>query len=208
MLLSYSELIEIVNFDPPVIMNVKPRHINASSIDVTLGNIILVELPKNSKNSPHRVSLKSRQSIPMRRLDITGKKFMLTPGQFILAHTQQSFNMPNYLSADFKLKSSAARIGLEHLKAGWCDPGWTGSVLTLELKNMTQNTTIVLEEGDEIGQVVFYNHSEVPEDKSYSRRGRYNGDLEASGPKGSPKRERHEKQAEDSQIQCKAVDAS
>lgn len=186
MLLSHDELLEIINCDPPVISNVKASMINSSSIDLTLGKIILVELPKREKSTPHRVVLKSRKPLPMRRLDITGKQFLLTPGQFILAHTQQVFNMPNYLSAEYKLKSSMARIGLEHCTAGWVDAGFTGSVLTLEMKNMTQNSTIVLQEGDLIGQICFFKHSEVPEEKSYTKRGRYNGDLEATGPRKWP----------------------
>lgn len=186
MLLSHNELVELLKSDPPVISNVKESMINSSSIDLTLGKVVLVELPKREKSTPHRVSLKSRKPLPMRRLDITGKQFLLQPGQFILAHTQQVFNLPNYMSAEYKLKSSMARIGLEHCTAGWCDAGWVGSVLTLELKNMTQNSTIVLQVGDLIGQICFFMHSEVPEEKSYTNRGRYNGDVECTGPRKWP----------------------
>lgn len=183
MLLSHDELLELIKSDPPVITNVKPEMVNTSSIDLTLGHIVLVETPKKDKSQPHRVTLKSRKPIPMRRLDITDSQFMLTPGQFILAMTEQVFNVPNYLSAEYKLKSSMARIGLNHLNAGWVDAGFTGSVLTLELKNMTQNTTIILQPGDFIGQIVFFNHSEINEKDSYTKRGRYNGDLETQGPR-------------------------
>jgi dCTP deaminase len=112
-----------------------------------------------------------------------GETFCLAPGNFVLAHTQQIFNLPDYISAEYKLKSSMARIGLEHLNAGWCDPGWHGSSLTLELKNMLQNHTIVLQPGDRIGQVVFFKHDRVRRDKSYATVGRYNGDRYASGIK-------------------------
>jgi deoxycytidine triphosphate deaminase len=75
------------------------------------------------------------------------------------------------------------RIGLDHANAGWADPGWTGSVLTLELKNLTQETPIRLRPGDPIGQMVFFSCTSVPEDKSYAVRGRYNGDTSVSGIK-------------------------
>jgi dCTP deaminase len=76
-----------------------------------------------------------------------------------------------------------ARIGLEHLNAGWCDAGWNNSVLTLELKNMTQYHTIMLQKGDKIGQMVFFEHEPVPHERSYAVRGRYNNDSTVSGVK-------------------------
>jgi len=56
-------------------------------------------------------------------------------------------------------------------------------VLTLELKNMTQFHNICLEKDVKIGQIVFFKHTPVPQDKSYSIRGRYNGDKSVSGAK-------------------------
>ena len=51
--------------------------------------------------------------------------FMLQSGSFAwLRH--DSFNLPNDISCQFVLKSSRAQSGLNHLLAGWCDPGWHG----------------------------------------------------------------------------------
>ena len=61
---------------------------------------------------------------------------MLQSGEFCLAETLELFNLPDDISCQFVLKSSRARSGLNHLLAGWCDPGWHGSKLTLDaLKN-------------------------------------------------------------------------
>ena len=76
-----------------------------------------------------------------------------------------------------------ARIGLEHMNAGWCDAGWNGSVLTLELKNMTKHHAIRIRPGDPIGQMVFFKHEPVPTEASYASKGRYNGDSSVSGIK-------------------------
>jgi deoxycytidine triphosphate deaminase len=76
-----------------------------------------------------------------------------------------------------------ARIGLEHLHAGHCDPGWNGSVLTLELVNLTQFHSIRIRPGDAIGQMIFYKVEEVSKEQSYSTVGRYNGDKSVSGIK-------------------------
>lgn len=107
----------------------------------------------------------------------------MSPGNFILTQSREVFHLPDTISAEYKLKSSMARIGLEHLNAGWCDAGWNGSVLTLELKNMTEAHSILLQEGDAIGQIVFFKHAPVPEDKSYAARGRYNNDKTVMGAK-------------------------
>ena len=55
----------------------------------------------------------------------------LAPGAVALAATRQKFFLPDNVSAEFKLKSSSARRFLEHMNAGWCDPWWHGSALTL-----------------------------------------------------------------------------
>ncbi len=184
-LLSYNNLCQLV--DQRVITNVEHDQINATSIDLTLGPTLLIEDKPSGRGTVAGVSLISlRDRTPLyvrpHNLDTDGPYYLL-PGQFILASSAQVFNLPRNISAEYKLKSSMARIGLEHLNAGWCDAGWHGSVLTLELKNMTQHHAIRLQLGDRIGQVVFFMHDEVPADRSYAARGRYNGDTTVSGIK-------------------------
>ena len=165
MLLSYTELCELV--DRGVITNVKPEMINATSIDVTLGSNWILESVVDDVRSYN-----SRYSPLDRKLEQGA--FFICPGQVVLAETQQVFNLPLDISCEFKLKSSAARFGLDHALAGWCDAGWNGSVLTLEIRNSLQYNTIQLCEGDAIGQMVFFRHAPVPYEKSYAARGRYN----------------------------------
>lgn len=179
-LLSYNRLCELVA--QGVITGVKHDQINAASIDLTLGRNVLVESPH--PNGVTTVTLRQRTPLFLRPHTLwDGNSITLSPGQFILAQSEQTFNLPDNISAEYKLKSSMARIGLEHLNAGWCDAGWNGSVLTLELKNMTRYHNIVLHEGDGIGQVVFFEHDPVPADRSYAARGRYNHDTTVSGIK-------------------------
>lgn len=175
-LLAYNELCELV--EQGVITNVKPEQINSSSIDLTLGKKLMLE---KYFDFPPVLNLKQRHPLTSVEWDMQVRgPCLLHPGEFILAHSEQVFNLPPNISAEYKLKSSMARIGLEHLNAGWCDAGWHGSVLTLELKNMTHNHIIELEESVGIGQVVFFRHEPVPKDKSYATRGRYNNDLTVS----------------------------
>lgn len=157
--------------------------INAASIDIRLGRYILAEDTDAELLSP-RVSLTKREGMRHTVHDLRDGPFNILPGQFILAQSVEVFNLPNYIAAEYKLKSSMARIGLEHLNAGWCDPGWHGSVLTLELKNVTQDHTIIINEGDRIGQVIFRRCTEVPSDFSYATLGSYNNDKTVTGAKG------------------------
>ena len=192
MLLSHDEIEDLL--DREVIEYSEPELINASSLDIRLGTKILVERPKNCQGLPahehaelNRVTLRDRDQIFMVEHDL--KKdgpFILYPGEFILAHSHEAFNLPNDISAEYMLKSSMARIGLEHLKAGWCDAGWHDSVLTLELKNVTRFHEITLHHLDKIGQIKFFRHRPVRDEHSYATRGRYNGDRSVSGAKLDP----------------------
>lgn len=136
--------------------------LNPASLDVLLGDHLMVE----SIYSPELV----REDISHRTED---DPFMLQPGEFCLAQTVELFNLPDDISAQFVLKSSRARSGLNHLLAGWCDPGWHGSRLTLELKNERLHHPIALFPGLKVGQLVFHLMSEVPL-KSYRLTGHYN----------------------------------
>jgi dCTP deaminase len=104
----------------------------------------------------------------------------MLPGEFILAHTMETFNLPDNICAEFKLKSSGARTGLENALATWCDCGWNGSTLTLELKNLLRYNSLRLTPGMYIGQMIFYKVTEVPKDRSYATIGRYNNDKSVS----------------------------
>lgn len=178
-LLSYTELCELV--ERGVITDVPHEHINAASIDVRLDNDILIERASN-----RIVSLRDRHNLLMESYPIGTGGYRLDPGEFILAHTVEKFNLPDDICAEFKLKSSVARIGCAHLLAGHCDPGWHGSALTLELQNVTRHHAILLNTGDRIGQMLFYRITPVPADRSYAVRGRYNNDPSVQQAKTNP----------------------
>lgn len=187
-LLSYNQILDLL--EDGVVENSKPEHVNSASLDLTLGRYILVETMNSQLNGymPHILSLAQRDPLNTRKIDLRAHgHYHLKPGEFILAQTQEVFNLPADISSEYKLKSSMARIGLEHLNAGWCDSGWNGSVLTLELRNMTTYHEIELKQGDKIGQMVFFKHLPVPIAASYANRGTYNKDKEVSGAKAECK---------------------
>lgn len=145
--------------------------LNPASIDVRLGDTLLIESAEGPM-VPYPLGQRTMED-----------PYLLVPGQFVLGQTLESFNVPDNLNGQFILKSSRAREGLEHLLAGYIDPGFHGSVLTLELKNARQLHAIPLWPGMRIGQIVFSEMSEVPS-LSYRLTGRYNNDPTVMESKG------------------------
>lgn len=168
-LLAYTELLEIVQ--DGIISPCLPSQINGTSIDVSLGEAILIENSSGNRT----VSYKDRDTLSMRQHNLRNKPYKLCPGEFILAHTIEVLNLPLDLSAEYMMKSSMGRIGLNHATAGWIDAGFSGSI-TLELYNSSRYHAIELSYGDPIGQLVFLRHVPVPYEMSYRKRGRYQGD--------------------------------
>lgn len=179
-LLSYMELCELVERG---VINAPMANVNAASIDITLGDKLLVECLHVAHHYP-KVDLANKDSLTFTEVFIGEHGYMLEPGEFVLGQSCEVFNMPNTLAAEYKLKSSLARCGLQHLLAGWADPGWNGSVLTLELHNITKSHDLLLRPGMKIGQMVFWRCAEVPADKSYASVGQYNGDRTVQHSKG------------------------
>lgn len=95
-----------------------PGLINPASIDLRIGETI-------------RYAVNDRWSD---ETEIRPEGELIRPGELILAHTLERVMLPGSLTGMLFLKSSAARMGFEHLQAGYIDPGFEGQ-LTLEIVN-------------------------------------------------------------------------
>lgn len=175
---TYSDLVGLVELG--MIYPVDPQHIGPSSVDVHLGETVWTEDARPGEV----VDLMAKQNIAMSKITMGSDGFQLRPGQFILAETRESFFLPTDISGEFRLRSSIARNALDQSLAVWCDPGWHGSRLTMELKNISEHHTLLLRPGLRIGQMIFFKGRRVPGAQSYSTRGRYNNDQEATPSKG------------------------
>ena len=178
MLLSYIKLMSLVNKG---VIKAPIENINGASIDITLGDTIYIEVDPNKYVE---VDLLNKQTPYMQEIKLTEYGYSLLPGMFCLASTREVFNLPNNIACEYKLKSSLARAGLNHALAGWCDPTWYNSVLTLELSNQLQFHNLKLTPGMKIGQMVFFECDEVPEEHAYVSKGQYNNDSKAQQSKG------------------------
>ena len=180
-ILTYSDLVGLVVSG--VVTGVRPDQINGASIDLTLGNILWTEASPNGLGTVVDLAQKETPHMMMVSMLSTGY-YDLQPGGFCLAGTRETFNLPNDLAAEFRLKSSLARAGLDAALAMWCDPGWHGSVLTLELTNSLKMHSLRFRPGLKIGQMVFHRGAPVPDHASYAIRGNYNNDQQAQPSKG------------------------
>ncbi len=145
--------------------------VNPASLDVRLGENLLVEMPQVPALLPYSIAGHSQED-----------PFMLQPHQFVLAETMEEFQLPDCVAGQLALKSSRAREGIEHLLAGYIDPGYQGR-LTLELQNARSMHAVPLWPGMRIAQIVFHKMSMLP-GKSYALTGRYQNDTAVQGSKG------------------------
>ena len=177
-LITHTELMDLVRTG--VIKNVDPQNVNGASVDVRLGSVMRVEYRLKSN-----VDLSTGETVRMREVRLNDKgRWTLPPGMFALFETAETFDLPDDIAIEFKLRSSMARSGVDHALAGWGDPGWHNSTLTLELRNNLQYSTLLLAPGLRIGQIVFWRGDPVPGAASYRAKGRYNNQSGAQGSKG------------------------
>jgi len=93
-----------------------------------------------------------------------GESFTFIPSAFYLAATKESVKIPQNMVASGDLKSTTARLSINHLAALLIDPGYTGNI-TLELTTILPVSFTI---GERIIQLTFH---EVDEGGVYS--GRY-----------------------------------
>lgn len=185
MIISGNDLLKLV--EDNVITNVTDDLINAGSIDITCGINALIEAPSNHNSNAHL--LQKDNYLYKVKLPYT-----LAPNECILLESEQFFNLPTSygiegfyaepIFAEYKLKSTMARNFVDAFNAGWCDAGWHGAKLTIELRNCNRYRNIVINPGDRIGQMIFYlGTSEIPNHLSYATKGRYNNTTIVTGAK-------------------------
>ena len=176
MIFGYNSLCRFV--EEGIIENVNPENINGASIDLTLGDTIFFEL-FNTIPTLRVVDLAARpREFPQfTEFTMTEEGFLMSPGMFLLAATREVFNLPNNIAFNYRLNSSLGRAGLNHALAGFADPGFMGSHLTLELKNWTEYNYLRIRPGMRCGQAIFYETEMVPEERSYTKIGSYNNSV-------------------------------
>lgn len=96
----------------------------------------------------------------------------IKPGHMYLLDTLEVIRMPEDCCAMIMLKSSLGRRGLEHMHAGFFDPGFCGTA-TLEMYGAAP-WPITISVGQPLVQIIMMLMTNVPE-RLYA--GRYQGDM-------------------------------
>lgn len=183
--LSFTELKKLL--EQGVLRESDLANVNAASIDLVLGDTFWVEKKACVDEWGHYpiIDMLDKNSNHLEKIEADSVKGVIVPpGGVLLASTEEIFDLPNWLSAEYKLKSTMARNFFNHLNAGWADAGWHGSTLTLEFVNHNQFHSVRVRPGQKCGQMVFFQHEPVPEHASYANRGQYNNDKGATPGKG------------------------
>ncbi len=170
MILSDKTLMKMLDEHTLVVNPIEIEQIQPASIDIRIGNTYSIV-----EDSPSGI-IHLDDEITYKR--ITADKYILLPGQFVLATTMEFVELPDNLTAFVEGRSSLGRLGLFIQNAGWVDPGFKGEI-TLELFNANR-CAIELNAGRRIGQLVF---AQLDDQALNPYRGKYQGQRGATGSK-------------------------
>ena len=168
MILSDKTIFKMLEEKSLVIEPLTEEQVQPASVDIRLGNTFSIV-----DDSPTgMISLSSE----IKYKTITADKYIILPGQFVLATTMEYFELPDDLTAFVEGRSSLGRMGLFIQNAGWVDPGFKGEI-TLELFNANR-CAIELQAGRRVGQLVF---AKLDEHALNPYSGKYQGQRGATG---------------------------
>ncbi len=168
MILSDKTIFQMLEEKSLVIEPLTEEQVQPASVDIRLGNTFSIV-----DDSPTgMISLSSE----IKYKTITADKYIILPGQFVLATTMEYFELPDDLTAFVEGRSSLGRMGLFIQNAGWVDPGFKGEI-TLELFNANR-CAIELQAGRRVGQLVF---AKLDEHALNPYNGKYQGQRGATG---------------------------
>lgn len=145
-----------------------PGQVQPASVDIRLGDTygIVEDGSEGVLRLDQRIHYKT----------IRAERYLLLPGQFVLASTMEYVKLPGDMTAFVEGRSSVGRLGLFIQNAGWVDPGFEGEI-TLELFNANR-CAIELRAGRRIGQLVF---ARLDARAQNAYRGKYQGQRGATG---------------------------
>lgn len=170
MILSDKTIMSLLQKGTLSITPLQDNQIQPASVDIRLGNTFSIV-----EDSSTAILTLSEKILYKK---IRAEKYLLMPGQFVLATTMEYIKLPNNLTAFVEGRSSLGRMGLFIQNAGWVDPGFSGEI-TLELFNANR-CAIELQTGRRIGQLVF---AQMDQEALHPYRGKYQEQRDATGSK-------------------------
>ncbi|WP_457639698.1 dCTP deaminase [Persephonella sp.] len=166
MILSDRKIRELIEKKELVIQPLDHIQIQASSVDLRLGNEFLAYPDEIEILDVKNPDLGNQ----LKKVVADDEGFVIQPKQFILATTREYIKLPDYLTAFVEGRSSLGRLGLFIENAGWVDAGFEGNI-TLEFYN-ANSRPLKIYPGMRICQLVFA-QMDAPAENPY--RGKYQG---------------------------------
>ena len=168
MILSDGTLLRMMEEGTLSISPLTREQVQPASVDIRLGDTFSVV----EDTSGGVVSMAQEIRYKQLRAD----RYLLLPGQFVLATSVEYVTLPDDVTAFVEGRSSLGRMGLFIQNAGWVDPGFSGEI-TLELFNANR-CAIELQAGRRVGQLVF---ARMGASALHPYRGKYQGQRGATG---------------------------
>ena len=193
MALSDKKILEAMKSGDIIISPFKRENLATSSYDLTLGEYFFKEQPpKNFQNIFNIYEKRHVEAVwgkvPMKaktakevfadckftfgNIASSDKVILLSPGETILAHTNEFIGGLNHITTMMKARSSLGRSFIEVCKcAGWGDVGYINR-WTMEITNNSKHYQIPLVVGRRIAQLIFFETGPIL-DKNYADKGKY-----------------------------------
>jgi dCTP deaminase len=144
-------------------------HVGPNSVDLTLSNTYArPALPEGQS------ALRLGERIQYE--EVVASEYLLRPGEFVLAATNEVVEVPDTMGALVHGRSSIGRAGLQIQNAGFIDAGFEGTI-TLELHNQGEHP-LILPSGIRICQISFI-RLDAP--AKYPYNGKYQNQDKATG---------------------------
>lgn len=141
-------------------LGIQESNINPASVDVCLGEHIIIKYPDGNTKEVYLTE---------------GDSYTFMPGNLYICHTEEFTRCPVTHAWMIMLKSSSGRKGLDHAHSGWGDPGFAGQI-TFEF---TASIPVSFNRGQRIAQLVYMKLTSPPY-KDYSQTGRYQNQTGAT----------------------------
>lgn len=168
MILSDGTLLRMMEEGTLSISPLTREQVQPASVDIRLGDTFSVV-----EDTSGRVVSMAQE---IRYKQLRADRYLLLPGQFVLATSVEYVTLPDDVTAFVEGRSSLGRMGLFIQNAGWVDPGFSGEI-TLELFNANR-CAIELQAGRRVGQLVF---ARMDASALHPYRGKYQGQRGATG---------------------------
>lgn len=169
-LLSYNELVVLVNNG---VISAPLTSIKGDSMELTLSPVLLLETDNGFTRKD--IDLANGGKVDFHKYVMDENGYAMVNHEFLLAYSNENWNMPNDIAAEYSLSSGLAQNCLNASNSNFIAQTFNSEALILELFNVSRFNNLVLKPNMPIGKVRFFRTEQVPTNASYAVNGKFNG---------------------------------